>query len=52
MTFDVKLVPVRDAAGQIVVYDIFVNGEWIGSRSTFEQAVEAQARHKRLTTAK
>lgn len=51
MHFDVKLVPVRER-GEIVVYDIFVNDAWIGSRRTFEQAVAAQTRHKQLTTAK
>lgn len=54
---DVKLVPVpivRDPNiilyddAEIICYDIFVNGAWIGSRRTFRQAVEAQSRHKQL----
>jgi hypothetical protein len=50
--FDVKLVPVRDPDGEIILYDIFVNGGWIGSRRTIPQATEAQAAYKLLTTTK
>lgn len=39
---DVKLVPVKDADGEVVLYDIFIDGKWIGSRRTIPQAIEAQ----------
>lgn len=29
--------PVRDKRGDIVLYDMYVYGEWIGSRRTLEQ---------------
>ncbi len=40
---EVKLVPVKDADGEVVLYDIFIDGKWIGSRRTIPQAIAAQA---------
>lgn len=32
-----RVSPVRDAEGNVIVYDIYLNGEWVGSRRTKEQ---------------
>ena len=43
-----KIIPVRDKDGNVVLYDMYVDGEWHGSRRTLEQcalhfaAVKAQ----------
>lgn len=35
------LVPALDKDGNIFLYDIFVDGKWIGSRRTLKQAIAA-----------
>jgi hypothetical protein len=32
-----EILPVRDAKGDVILHDMFVAGEWIGSRRTLEQ---------------
>lgn len=34
------LVPVPDEDGGVLLYDIFVEGKWIGSRRTIPQAID------------
>lgn len=34
------LVPVLDKDGSVLLYDIFVAGQWVGSRRTIPQAIE------------
>lgn len=34
------LVPVLDADGRTILYDIFVAGQWVGSRRTIAQCIE------------
>lgn len=41
------LVPLIDeATGQVALYDIFVDGKWIGSRRTLPQAIAALGHHQ------
>jgi hypothetical protein len=35
--------PVLDRAGKTILYDMFIDGKWVGSRRTFEQAMAALA---------
>ena len=39
-------IPVKDKEGNVVLYDMYVNGRWIGSRSTVKQCEEAFRRYK------
>jgi hypothetical protein len=32
-----EILPVRNEKGEIILYDMFVAGKWIGSRRTLEQ---------------
>jgi hypothetical protein len=34
------LVPLYDERGNIILYDRFIDGRWIGSRRTLQQSVE------------
>lgn len=40
----IKLVPIKDDKGEIILYDVYVDGEWCGSRRVEEQA-DAYARY-------
>lgn len=37
MPAKIEIVPFKDGDGNIVIYDMFVDGTWIGSRRTPEQ---------------
>ena len=39
-----KLVPVLDKDGNVILFDMYIDGVWIGSRRTEEQCWE-QLRH-------
>lgn len=48
--------PVLDPDSSVPLYDMFIDGEWIGSRRTMEQALDALSWRlwpsRRLTTTK
>jgi hypothetical protein len=37
---EIKSIPVFDKDGSVLLYDLFVNKEWIGSRRTVKQSEE------------
>lgn len=39
-------IPVKDEKGNILLYDMYVNGRWIGSRPTIRQCEEELRRYK------
>jgi hypothetical protein len=41
MVADPVVQPVLDKSGEIVLYDIWTDGKWIGSRRTKDQVKEA-----------
>jgi len=43
-----EIMPVRDEKGDVVLLDMFVGGEWIGSRRTREQCKQALESHPML----
>ena len=36
--FSLRISPIKDDKGEAILYDIFLNGDWYGSRRTKEQA--------------
>ncbi len=39
MNSNVRLEPVYDDKGEVVLFDIFIDDEWVGSRRTKKQAL-------------
>ncbi len=38
--------PIRDSDGCVILYDMFVYGEWVGSRRTIEQCELVFSRYR------